>query len=314
MKTISVILSTYNGKRYLKDLMDSLRNQTRQADEVLVNDDASSDGTVAFVRSYIEEYGLATWRVIEHKNNVGWKANFKRGILSCSGDLVFPCDQDDIWDIHKIELMSAVMENNPNINVLACQVSPFYEGKNEVYRADRTQRDGELVKLLNLDGNSFLYTMRPGCAFCIRMDFARDIEPWWKETYPHDAALWRFAALTGSLGLYGRQLVSFRRHGDNASARGCMTRNARIADIDYYIDFFKQAREYLRQKGMLNDRRDSLTLDIDGWLRARRRVLVGNKRHGDIRVISARRCWYSTWKSPLVDFYFAVNPNGRLHV
>ena len=57
MGTISVILSTYNGKRYLRELMDSLRNQTRQPDEVLVSDDASSDGTVELVRSYIEEYG-----------------------------------------------------------------------------------------------------------------------------------------------------------------------------------------------------------------------------------------------------------------
>lgn len=130
MGTISVILSTYNGKRYLRELMDSLRNQTRQPDEVLVSDDASSDGTVELVRSYIEEYGLTSWRVIENTKNIGWKANFKRGILASSGDLVFPCDQDDIWDLHKIELMSAVMEDNPEINVLACQVKPFYEGKN----------------------------------------------------------------------------------------------------------------------------------------------------------------------------------------
>ena len=66
MGTISVILSTYNGKRYLRELMDSLRNQTRQPDEVLVSDDASSDGTVELVRSYIEEYGLTSWRVIEN--------------------------------------------------------------------------------------------------------------------------------------------------------------------------------------------------------------------------------------------------------
>lgn len=81
MGTISVILSTYNGKRYLRELMDSLRNQTRQPDEVLVSDDASSDGTVELVRSYIEEYGLTSWRVIENTKNIGWKANFKRGIL-----------------------------------------------------------------------------------------------------------------------------------------------------------------------------------------------------------------------------------------
>jgi glycosyltransferase involved in cell wall biosynthesis len=313
MKSVSVILSTYNGEQYLTALLDSLRSQTRQPDEVLVSDDASTDRTLEIVRSYIGKYGLTNWHIIDHERNVGWRANFKRGILSCSGDLVFPCDQDDIWDDRKIELMTAVMEENSNINVLACRVRPFYEGENEAYRADNAQKDGDLIKLLSLDGSDFLYTMRPGCAFCIRKDFARDIEPWWKETYPHDAALWRFAALTGSLGLYGRQLVSFRRHGDNASARGTLTRESRIADIDYYIDFFKQLRAYLRQKGILSDQRDSLTLDVDGWLSARRRLLIGETKRGDIRLISGGRRWYSTWRSPLVDLYFVLKPNGRLH-
>lgn len=314
MGTISVILSTYNGKRYLRELMDTLRNQTRQPDEVLVSDDASSDGTVELVRSYIEEYGLKSWRVIENTKNIGWKANFKRGILASSGDLVFPCDQDDIWDLHKIELMSAVMEDNPEINVLACQVKPFYEGKNEVYHTDRAQRGGELVNALDFDGSDFLYVMRPGCAYCVRSDFARDIQPWWKESYPHDAVLWRFASISGTLSLYGRQLVSFRRHGDNASTRGCMTRETRLADVDYYIDFFKQARDYLSKRKRLDHRRDSMTLRLDAWLNSRRRVLAGDASLSDFRTICAGRSWYSTWKSPLVDLYFFLRPNGRLHV
>lgn len=57
MKT-SVAITTYNGKRYLTDLLDSLKNQSREIDEVLIFDDCSSDGTVDLLNDYIIQNNL----------------------------------------------------------------------------------------------------------------------------------------------------------------------------------------------------------------------------------------------------------------
>lgn len=313
MSSVSVILSTYNGERYLLPLLDSLRAQTRQPDEVLVLDDASSDGTVSLVRDYIAEHGLGSWKLEASEENRGWKANFRRGILACSGDLVFPCDQDDIWDGRKVELMAAAMEEHPEVDLLACQVEPFYEGRNETYRTDSMQSGGKLVDLVGLDGSDFLYVMRPGCAYCVRSAFAHDIEPWWKPSYPHDATLWRFAAITRSLALYERPLVRFRRHGDNASSRGYVTREIRLSEVEYYIDFFGQVRGYLEEKGRMTGELETLIVGLERWLEARRKLLSGHRSAAAFKTVFAGRQWYSTWKSPLVDTYFAFNREGRLH-
>ena len=46
---ISVVMATYNGAEFIYDQLESLRNQNRGADEVIIVDDASTDGTVRII-------------------------------------------------------------------------------------------------------------------------------------------------------------------------------------------------------------------------------------------------------------------------
>ena len=52
---ILVVLSTYNGERYIADQMESLKCQSRVPDEVLIFDDCSTDNTVEIVKNFIEK-------------------------------------------------------------------------------------------------------------------------------------------------------------------------------------------------------------------------------------------------------------------
>jgi glycosyltransferase involved in cell wall biosynthesis len=234
--------------------------------------------------------------------------------LACKGDLIFTCDQDDIWSPEKIELMAKEMDSHPEINLLACEVQPFYEGKNETYRVDKPDSHNGVLEPVGLEGSDFLYTMRPGCAHCIRREFVQVIAPWWKETYAHDEFLWRYSALTRSLVRYNKVLVKFRRHGDNASARGIVTRESRLDVMEYDIDFFEQARDYLVYQGAMTDELDRLLDGLNAWFVARRNVLSGKVTLKDLHeMLCIGKRWYSSWKGPLVDLFFAIRPTGSLH-
>ena len=123
---ISVVLSTYNGAKYIIDQMESLKSQSRAADEVLIFDDCSTDGTVDKVEAFIERNKLYNWRLNKNKDNLGFRKNFMQGIAKCNGELVFLCDQDDVWMPDKIKLMAEAVENNDNIDVLACSYTSWY--------------------------------------------------------------------------------------------------------------------------------------------------------------------------------------------
>ena len=70
---VSVVLCCYNGEKYIKEQLDSLKTQTRQPDEVLIIDDCSKDNTVKIVEEYIKSNDLKSWKMIRNGQNKGWK-------------------------------------------------------------------------------------------------------------------------------------------------------------------------------------------------------------------------------------------------
>lgn len=101
MKTVSVIMCTYNGARYLKEQIDSILQQTYPIYELIIQDDCSTDETVHIVREYMERYPII--KLYENAHNLGFNQNFKSAAMKASGDFVGISDQDDIWFPEKIE-------------------------------------------------------------------------------------------------------------------------------------------------------------------------------------------------------------------
>ena len=69
---VSVVMCTYNGGRYLRQQIDSILAQTYPVDELIVQDDCSTDDTVAIVREYAKIYPFI--RVYVNDNYAGKKA------------------------------------------------------------------------------------------------------------------------------------------------------------------------------------------------------------------------------------------------
>ena len=75
---VSLVMAVYNGEKYLKEQLDSLRLQTHPLDEVLIIDDQSKDDSYIYVRQYIDGYQLKNWKIIKNEKNLGYRANFKK--------------------------------------------------------------------------------------------------------------------------------------------------------------------------------------------------------------------------------------------
>ena len=96
MKT-SIVMATYNGAEYLYEQLDSIRDQSLKADEVIICDDCSKDNTVAMLKEYVEKNSLGdSWKIIENEENLGYANNFHKALMLAQGDYIFFSDQDDI--------------------------------------------------------------------------------------------------------------------------------------------------------------------------------------------------------------------------
>lgn len=79
---ISIALTTYNGEKYLYQLLRFLYEQTRTPDEVIICDDCSVDNTVDIIDKFIIGRGLKQkWHIYVNEKNLGFKIFFKGNVL-----------------------------------------------------------------------------------------------------------------------------------------------------------------------------------------------------------------------------------------
>lgn len=107
---VSIALATWNAGGYLDAQMDSLLAQTYCAIEIVVADDGSDDGTYARLQAYAAKD--ARIRLLPPSQRLGFNRNFMRCFRSCRGQLISPCDQDDVWLPDKTEKLVAACGRN----------------------------------------------------------------------------------------------------------------------------------------------------------------------------------------------------------
>ncbi|EHI98322.1 glycosyl transferase family 2 [Clostridium sp. DL-VIII] len=212
---ISLVITTYNGEKYIVEQLDSIRNQTLLIDEVIIRDDGSSDNTISIVCKYIDTYKLKNWIFIYGEENVGWKKNFFLGICSTQGDLIFLCDQDDIWHLDKVEKMVIKMNSYQHIQLLVSGFHSFYEKGANVLK-NKGNRGKKKLEKIEFD-KLCLSVFYPGCTYCFRKDLKEKFVKYWFSESPHDAMLWYLAVQTDGLYCYNEVLMEYRRHKDSAT-------------------------------------------------------------------------------------------------
>ena len=204
---VSVVMTTYNGEKYIEEQMNSLIQQSLHADEVLIADDGSSDSTVAIIEKFISDNKLDNWTIIKNQTNKGWRRNFVETAQKAKGNYIFFCDQDDIWLPNKIETMISAMQAD-DIYVLA---GKYVEFENEL--PNFNAGTGKIYRV-HLD-NHLLYTEYPGCVYCVKKEFWDKICCYWNEIFSHDAMCWAAAKLLRKAFIIDTPVIYWRRHYDS---------------------------------------------------------------------------------------------------
>lgn len=119
MKKANLILSTYNGEKYLPALLQSIAAQTYPLIDFYVRDDGSSDSTVAILKDWQKKMpdGKTLLLINEQKNdwnNLGAHQSYRYLMKNLgAADYYIFCDQDDVWDERKVERAVTHMEKYP---------------------------------------------------------------------------------------------------------------------------------------------------------------------------------------------------------
>jgi len=205
--SISVVIATYNGEKYLREQLDSVFAQTYAILEIIAVDDCSSDATFAILEEYAKRYPLL--KIHRNAENQKHNKTFERGIKMAQGDCVALCDQDDIWAADKLKIMMHAWD--PESFLVHCD--------SEFIDANGKRLDKKISDIKNLESYAspvpfIIGNTVAGHACIFRKELIGFVLPF-PTTIIHDWWLAFVAATIGPVQYVDQPLVRYRQHADN---------------------------------------------------------------------------------------------------
>ena len=217
----AVVLCSYNGERHLPAQLESLRAQTVQPKRYVLSDDASGDASPDLLAAFASDRRAAGCEVVMLRNpvNRGYVSHFEGAFRHAGAEVVFSCDQDDVWHPRKIERMREAFAARPGLWLLHADARLVDdEGRALGRRLFETLdlRPAELSAMHRGDGFGVLLRRNivTGAAMAFRSALLARASPF-AAHWAHDEWLAIVAAMHGEVDTLEEILVDYRQHEGN---------------------------------------------------------------------------------------------------
>ena len=240
---VAVIMSTYNGEKYIEQQIDSILNQINVEVLLCVRDDGSKDHTIDIITKYTERYNNVLFWNKDRIVNLGVRDSFltllKEVFEKYQNIPYFAfADQDDVWKPEKLSVAVDQLKESAN----------KFEEKPALYYSNKTFVDAEL-KLIHDEHikfyGDFFEALWPSLASGCTMVFNRVMTEMAVRHLPvqfqsiHDAWIYRLAKCCDAIIVFDeRSFIYYRQHGDNVFGTGSL----RLLGKDTILNAFKRER------------------------------------------------------------------------
>lgn len=203
---ISVVLAAYKGEKYITEQIASILPQLGENDEVIVSDDYPQGETKDAVLSFDDN----RIKYIEGPAK-GVTANFGYAMEKAQGDVIFLCDQDDVWMPDKVSKVMAAIESGAD---LVLHDSIVTDGElNTISPSFFAVHGSNNSYVKNIIRNSFV-----GCCMAFTKEVMAASMPMPADVPMHDWWIALVAIKKGyNVQLLNEPLIKWRRHGDNVT-------------------------------------------------------------------------------------------------
>lgn len=236
MIRISVCIPLYNGLPYIKEQLESILEQLTATDEVVISDDGSTDGSVAWIKS-LKDPRIHVLTGLPARNP---SYNLEKALLAARGEYIFLADQDDIWLPGKVAQMLAVLQHHTLV-VHDCSVTD--ESLQTMIPSFISVHGSGPGFWKNLTRNSFL-----GCCMGFRRTLLNKALPFPRPLPMHDSWLGLVATAWYEVAFLPVPLLLYRRHGANASSTSAPSAHGLFTKIQHRWWLIKGLIETLWRK------------------------------------------------------------------
>lgn len=206
---VSVCMATYNGENFIQEQLDSIIRNISRSDEIIISDDGSTDATLDILHHYAVQYNNIHFFQGPGKGVI---KNFEFAINQANGDYIFLTDQDDVWEINKVEKVLDCFHKKHCKVVVHDATIIDGTGKllEESFFAYRSSKAGVIKNFVK---NSYL-----GCCMAFKREILTEVLPIPNQIAMHDWWIGMISELEHGSVFISDKLIRYRRHGNNVSS------------------------------------------------------------------------------------------------
>ena len=199
-------MATFNGEPHLAAQIASILAQLDPTDELVIVDDASTDGTVGVIRAIND----SRIRLVELARNQGHVETFQRALMEARGEYLMLSDQDDVWTPGRADLMISALSN---AHFVAGNLDQF--GARQGGLANPLRPAMSRLRWRNIIGLALGRRAYFGCAMGLRRELLTELLPFPPGLEAHDHWLAVVANLWGRFPHLEQAVVQRRIHASN---------------------------------------------------------------------------------------------------
>ncbi len=215
---VAILMSTFNGSRYLREQIASLQHQTFSKWNLYIRDDGSADNTIEIIEK-LAQSDNRIHLISDNKCRLRPMKSFLTLLKEVNADFYFFCDQDDFWKEDKLQLMldRISKEDNTKPNLVYCNL--------QCVNSELKPIDNQFNYLVGqLSGYSRCVSNdMPGCVMLINKKL-RDLTVTntteFSNILMHDWWIALIAQFCGKIFFLNKRLILYRQHGNNAIGAG----------------------------------------------------------------------------------------------
>jgi glycosyltransferase involved in cell wall biosynthesis len=202
---VTILMSVYNGEKYLKEAIDSMLNQSFSDFEFLVFNDCSTDSSREIILSYNDPRIV----LVDNEKNIGLTKTLNKGISLAKGEYIARMDADDVSHLDRLNEQVKFLDKNTDVCVCGTWVKFLKEKEILEFPLEKNE-----LKVAFLCCSCFAHP-----SVMIRKSFLEKYSLHYNEQllYAQDYELWVKCSHLGALGNIGKALLFYRNHEDQIS-------------------------------------------------------------------------------------------------
>ena len=245
-------MCTFNGGRFLPAQLQSIADQSRPPDEMVICDDSSSDGSDSIIAEFARRVTFPV-HVMRNHRTLGSTRNFEQAISFCRESIIALADQDDVWHVNKLKRIEEALQGQrqPVAAFSDADVidensrksrhrlwQSFFFGRREQKRFEH----GEALKILTR------HPVVTGATMAFRREFVPLLLPI-PANHVRDAWISFLLAACGDFAIIPEPLMQYRRHSRQQIGPGRMTLRDRLKQAcstgpQFYLEEIKRFEQF----------------------------------------------------------------------